>query len=146
MYPDPTSHEDNGGGGALREHAPAHYYGDIVRRLFVASGILILIGMPFFADYLPYMASVSAIAAILIAITAGTANPRSRGVQILLLAVSALGVLFFESYAAYSYRYFSLSGRGILFFLLMQVLAVLFFFALYFSTKTIRWMVRKKGE
>lgn len=144
MYPDSASHDDNSSGGALREHAPAHYYGDIVRRLFVASGIIILIGMPFFADYLPYMASVSAIAAILIAVTAGTANPRSRSAQVLLLIVSALGVLFFQSYAAYSYRYFPWSGRGVFFFLMMQALAILFFFALYFSTKTIRWMVRKK--
>lgn len=124
----------------IREEAPRHYYGDVTRRLFVAGGIVMLVGMPFFADYLKQMVVLSALGVIAIALIAGFANPRSRSVQILLLSVSIAAVLFFESYAAYLYSTLPLEGWGLLFVGATQLLAIIFFLALYFSAKTVRGM------
>ncbi len=130
----------SGGYDQIREEAPRHYYGDVTRRLFIAGGIIVLVGMPFFADYLKQMVALSAFGVIGIALIAGFANPRSRNVQILLLLVSSAAVLFFESYAAYLYSTVPLEGRGLLFVAATQILAIIFFLALYFSAKTVRGM------
>ncbi len=135
----------DGGTGNIREHPPTHYYGDTVRRLFIASGVIILLGSPFFYEMLARFILLSAIGAVVIAVVAGVSSPRSRMTQILFLIVSAIGVTLFESYAAYAYLYFSFGMKEILFFLSSQTLAVLFFLALYYSTKTVRWMSRPSG-
>ena len=124
----------------IRDETPRHYYGDVTRRLFIAGGIIVLVGMPFFADYLKQMVALSAFGVIAIALIAGFVNPRSRNVQILLLLVSAAAVLFFESYAAYVYSTMPLAGRGLLFAGATQLLAIIFFLALYFGAKTVRGM------
>lgn len=137
------THDERGSEDRMwqRLRPPDHYYGDITRRFFIAAGIIILSGMPFFAEYLPSMLAVSALGTVLVAVIAGAVSPSSKWAQAVSLIVSTAGVLFFESYAAYAYSYLSFRGTGILFFVLTQVLALLFFFALYFSTKTMRWMI-----
>ena len=142
----PILQSGSGGKSQIREETPRHYYGDVTRRLFVAGGIIVLVGMPFFADYLKQMVALSAFGVIAIALIAGFANPRSRNVQILLLLTSAAAVLFFESYAAYLYSTLPLEGRGLLFVAATQFLAIIFFLALYFSAKTVRGMMRRKNE
>ena len=136
----PDYQSKTGGKSQIREEPPRHYYGDVTRRLFIAGGIIVLVGMPFFADYLKQMVALSALGVIAIALIAGFANPRSRNVQILLLLVSSAAVLFFESYAAYLYSTVPLEGRGLLFVAATQILAIIFFLALYFSAKTVRGM------
>lgn len=136
----PISQSGSGGKSQILEETPRHYYGDVTRRLFVAGGIIVLAGMPFFADYLQQMITLSVLGVIAIALVAGFANPRSRNVQILLLLVSVAAVLFFESYAAYLYTTLPLEGRGLLFVAATQLLAIIFFLALYFSAKTVRGM------
>ena len=136
----PDYQSKTGGKSQIREEPPRHYYGDVTRRLFIAGGIIVLVGMPLFADYLKQMVALSALGVIAIALIAGFVNPRSRNVQILLLLVSSSAVLFFESYAAYLYSTLPLEGRGLLFVAATQILAIIFFLALYFSAKTVRGM------
>lgn len=136
----PDYPKESGKQSQIREETPRHYYGDVTRRLFVAGGIIVLAGMPFFADYLRQMITLSVLGVIAIALVAGFANPRSRNVQILLLVVSTAAVLFFESYATYVYTTLPLTGRGVFFVAVTQLLAIIFFLALYFSAKTVRGM------
>lgn len=111
----------------------SHYYGDRVRQLFLVGGVIMLIGIPFFNDYLPVPAIISLSAALLVVIVAGLTNPLQRWVMFIDVPVSLIAALSFE--------YHAISRIGDIPWLLFgidQILALLFFFALYFSTKTLR--------
>lgn len=120
--------------------SPAHYYGDITRRIFIIGGVVVLLGVPFFVQYLPLPAVLSVFVALILALAAGFVNPKLRIVHIIHLVVSALAVIVFESYAAYMYTYLPLDGTILFLFLITQTLSILFFVALYYSAKTVRGM------
>ena len=124
-----------------RQHIQ-HYYGDVVRVMFIAAGLLMLISLPYFTDLnlipVPLFVAVGAI--LLVSVLAGVMNPLQPVLMFFNLIVSLSGFAIFESYAVESYL-----ANQALFFLVNQLLAALFFFALYYSTKTLRgYFLRKK--
>lgn len=123
----------------MNQVPPFHYYGDVVRRLFITSGIIMLLGIPLFADNIPRPLSISILVAIVFALTAGLASPRNLWVAFLHLIVSAAAVAVFEYYTIATY--IAVSSYGDLFLITSQVLAVIFFFALYYGAKTVRGMM-----
>ncbi len=123
--------------------APTHYYGDLVRKLFLAGAIIMLAGLPFFADLISTPLMVSIFAIVLIGTAAGFMNPKQLWVAILnaLIAVGALVV--FEMSAVSDFKLYSI-GHPL--FWIDQVLALLFLVALYYEVKTLRGMLLKQGD
>ncbi|OGY35205.1 MAG: hypothetical protein A3D99_00850 [Candidatus Andersenbacteria bacterium RIFCSPHIGHO2_12_FULL_45_11] len=116
-----------------RPEALNHYYGDTVRKLFVVSGIIMLASLPFFNTYLPVPAYISLFAVVVIALVSGFTNPMQRWATMLDILVSLIACVTFE--------YSSVVGYGIIppaLFWINQLLALLFFIALYYSTKSYR--------
>lgn len=115
----------------------SHYYGNIVRRLFLATAIIMAVGLPFYGDRIPIPAFVSLLLIVLLAFFAGLTNPVKAWTAAINSVVSLIAAVGFEAYAITAYR----SDYGVdLFFWLNQGLAVIFLVALYYSTKTFRAM------
>lgn len=110
----------------------SHYYGDMVRRCFMLAGGLMLVATPFFQDRLPVSAYVGLFAILVLDVMAGLANPLMRwlGYAEALIALGAC--MTFEYYAIRDF------APGDPLFWINQILALLFFVALYYSVKTAR--------
>ena len=115
-----------------------HYYGDVVRRLFLVAAIIMLVTLPFFNDRLPISSNLSLLIIVVLAIFAGATNPVKIMLAVIDVMVSIIGAAAFEYYAVQFYITFS---PGDFLFWINQGLAVIFIFALYFSTKTLRGML-----
>lgn len=110
-----------------------HYYGDRVRQLFLTAGLIMLLCLPFFSAHIPIPGFISLLAIIFIAVVAGVTNPMLRPVMILDIVVSLIALISFEYFAMKQYGQVPPILFGI-----NQALALIFFFALYLSTKTFR--------
>jgi hypothetical protein len=115
-----------------------HYYGDIVRALFVVAAVIIFLGVPL-TGALPTPILVVLIPITLIVIFfAGFTNPRLYTVAIVDALISGLGCLFFETLAVAMY-----SANGVLLnpaLYVLQILSIIFLISFYFSIKTVRGM------
>ena len=116
----------------------SHYYGDITRRILIIAGMLILLGIPVFIQYVPKPFITSIFTAIVFALVAGFTKPDSRTVTIITLVISMGAVTIFEWYLVETYSKFGTASTPFL--LETQALALLFFFSLYYSAKTVRGM------
>lgn len=110
----------------------SHYYGDVVRKLFVLAGALMLVTSPFFRDRLPLSVYWGVWVIIVLDIVAALTSPRLRSVAVAecIIALGCFGV--FEYYALRDF-----SPVDALFWV-NQTLALIFFFAIYFAFKTVR--------
>jgi hypothetical protein len=117
---------------------PWHYYGDIIRRLFLSAGIIMLITLPFFSALIPFPVVISAVGVLIIGFVAGMTSPRQQWVIILNLLVSITGLVLFEYYAVTAFRMQPQTQITTLFFWTNELLAIIFFFTLYYSGKTLR--------
>ncbi|OGN28687.1 MAG: hypothetical protein A3A33_01930 [Candidatus Yanofskybacteria bacterium RIFCSPLOWO2_01_FULL_49_25] len=109
------------------------YYGDTIRQLFIATAIVMLLTLPFFSHILPAQLTIAGI--FIVGLGAGLTNP-SRWWTIAFdaaIATCSLGV--FEYYAVAEYQ---TANPSLLFVIINQGTALLFFLALYFSVKTLR--------
>src|SRR3989344_2205737 len=79
------------------------YYGDIVRRLFMMSGVLMLVFLPFFSNLLPGPLYVSIFAIVMIAIVAGLTDYHKRWTVVLDVFIAAFAVAVFEYFAVSFY-------------------------------------------
>lgn len=118
-----------------------HYYGDIVRKLFMAIGLVMLFGLTYFADYVPQPISFSVAIIIITIMMAGLFTPLNKWIWLFNIVFSAIAVFVFQSYAIEYYQ----SVDSVWFFLANQGLAVVALFALYFSVKTLRGFYIKFG-
>lgn len=123
---------------AAAERHPPHYYGDNVRRMFLSAGVIMLVGLPFFADKLELTVFAATLGIVIIGIFAGLTSPRQRSIMIFDTCVAAAASIVFELYAIDEYRR---TGSIDAYFFFNQILAILFFVALYFSVKTFRSML-----
>lgn len=110
-----------------------HYHGKIIRELFIAAAIIMIIALPVFKSHINFPISVSVLAILLLALFAGFTNPLQKSTAIFDLLASVMGFFVFELYAL-------IKNGGFMnpFFLTNQLLAVIFFIALYFAAKTFR--------
>ncbi|MBI2011379.1 hypothetical protein HYS91_01290 [Candidatus Daviesbacteria bacterium] len=118
-----------------------HYHGDKVRILFIIAGIIMILGLPFFQEliHLPLYSSFLGILAL--GFIAGLTNPRQMWVALLDTCISIAALVIFEYYAIHSFN-----QESLIFFWTNQILALLFFAALYFSTKTLRGFFFRKPK
>lgn len=121
-----------------------HYYGDVVRRFFFAGALIMLATLPFFSELLPVPAYVALLMIIVIEVVAGFTNPLQSWVALVDTLISVAAVAVFEYYAVTFYNLYTVKSFV---FWVNQILALNFFFALYFSSKTLRGrIVRKRNE
>lgn len=121
---------------------PLHYYGDIVRKLFLAGAVLMLLTLPFFNDLIAAPVAISILAVIVLGLIAGFVNPRELWVSILNTGIAAGAIFIFEYHAVDTYPI--KSARYQILFWVDQVLALLFLIALYYSVKTLRGMSQNR--
>lgn len=117
-----------------------HYYGDLVRILFMTAAIIMIVTLPFLTSDLPISFLISIFTILIIGILAGITNPLQKWTTVTDTIISILGIMTFEYFAVTTYIEKSYTN---LFFITNQILAVIFLFALYYSTKTIRAMFLK---
>lgn len=117
-----------------------HYYGNIVRGLFFAAGLVMLISLPTYNSALPVPLYVSILAILTIGLIAGLTNPKHLWAAKINVAVAVIGLAVFEYYAV---GYYPNPVDADLFWI-NQFLALDFFVALYYSTKTLRAMLINK--
>ena len=113
-----------------------HYYGDTVRKFFLAAGLVMLLAALRDQEFLSLYLFVGVVAVLALTVLAGLTSPQTRKVMVTDGAVSGFMFLLFE-YLAVSAYVGTQNFLGELF-LLRQLLAVIFLAALYFSTKTLR--------
>ena len=73
-----------------------HYYGDVVRRLFLVAAIIMLVTLPFFNDRLPISSNLSLLIIVVLAIFAGATNPVKIMPAVIDVMVSIIGAAAFE--------------------------------------------------
>jgi len=117
----------------------SHYYGDSVRTLFVLGGLIMVVAYPFFSSFISLPIPLSIIGAIALAVFAGLMNPKQKWIMVFNTIISIAAFMVFEYYAIYAYLHLSpTEGVHVAFFWVNQVLSLIFFFASYLSTKTLR--------
>lgn len=114
---------------------PKHYYGDIVRDLFLLAAVIMLVGLPWFIQYLTVPTPISIIGMVVLVLAAGATNPVLRWTAYVNVSLSVIGFVVFESYAVRAFVEFSPSSK---FFAANQLLALVFALAVYYSAKTLR--------
>ncbi len=120
-------------------HRPAHYYGDRVRRILFAAGMVMAIGLPLFSDKINFGFFLPVLGILALNLFAGLTNPKQVMTILIDLVISFLGLAFFELIAYFDFATFQ--DWGDMYFWFNQTLAVLFFISLYFSVKTLRGMM-----
>lgn len=118
-----------------------HYYGDVIRILFILSAVIMSVTLPFLNTNLNVPVIVSIFAIVSIAVLAGFTNPVLRSTAVINTSVSAIGLVVYEYYAVQAYLVASFIN---LMFFVNQILALIFLFALYYSIKTLRAMLLSK--
>lgn len=114
-------------------YGPSHYYGDIVRILFISAAVLIILshfsGTPFLTAF------ASLLSAVVLVVAAGLTNPVQAWIQWVNTAISAGGLLLFGTIGFTRYEETSsLVGSASI----AILLTVVFVFALYLSVKNTR--------
>src|SRR3989344_3610993 len=119
-----------------------HYYGDIVRQLFIAGALLILIGAPFYADTLSVELPYEMVAALVLAALAALVNPHSKPLLLANAVAAGVCLLVYEHWALTQYDTSTWTQ-----FILRELIALIFLIAFYFSLKTVRaFILRQIGK
>lgn len=128
----------------LRKHvAIPHYHGHIVRRLFVLAGLIMLVGLPFFASVVRGGVFLAISGILVLGLYAGLTTPKHTWIMWGDVVLSVLGSFTFEVIAIGLYSRDAELG---MYFVFNQALALVFFLALYFSVKTFRAMLLKQTQ
>lgn len=116
-------------------YALEHYYGDIVRYLFLAAALIMLITLPLFQDYVEAPTMYSIIGIAILGIAAGLTNPKQMVSAAVNFIIAIIGLAIFGYTAVDSFQNQISDDK---FLLTNVILAVIFLFAVYFSMKTLR--------
>ena len=110
-----------------------HYHGQVIRRLFLAAGIITLIAVAFNNDFLLFSPAVTFVIALLFIFAAALTAPKQHWDEVFNVGVALFGLAIFSFVAIVDY-----SSTDFFWFLVRQGLVIIFAFALYFSLKTLR--------
>lgn len=130
----------------MEQKPPEHYYGNSVRTLFIITGILMVVSLPFFSSLLNIPLYVSLIAILGLAVFGGFLNPVQKWIIVANTVISVAAFVGFEYYAVHTYK--SLPPDvplHVAFFWINQAFALLFFLAVYLSVKTLRGKILKNN-
>lgn len=111
-----------------------HYYGDVVRELFLGAAALMLITSPLYADSLSVQFPFIVVGALAVVALAAFTNPHKRWSLMGDCVVAGVGVVV--------YAVWGLAGYGKIAspiaFVLQIAIALIFLFAFYYALKTVR--------
>lgn len=112
-----------------------HYYGDIVRKIFLICALIMLFTLPFIKGNLTSPIFYSILTILVLTFFAGMTNPKQKTVVIsdVIVSVLSFGVFTYQAVTRFE-------GFLTLFFITNLVLALLSLLAFYWSIKTIRWI------
>jgi len=113
----------------------SHYYGDSVRAFLISGAILMLITAPFYTDSQAELPFIVLGAVVMVAVAALT-SPRKRGTISADVLIAGSGFVIYQTWALSKY-----DSDPMYQFVLREAISILFLFALYFSTKTLRSML-----
>lgn len=114
-----------------------HYYGDIVRILFVAGAVITILGLPVATRVVGIPAIIPIIMAAILVIAAGITNPAQQFSLELNVGIS---ILFLVVFGYMGWSIYEVQTGGTIAFM-YQLNAILFLFASYFSVKSLRGAV-----
>jgi len=120
----------------IEEDRLPHYWGDVARQLSVGGAALMLVGAPWYANALTQQFPLIIIGAILAVGFAALVNPLKRSVSVFDAIISGIIAVSYAPWAFFAYD----AGEYLSFVLRMAV-AIIFLFAFYFNTKTVRAMI-----
>ncbi len=120
-----------------------HYYGDVVRFLFLLAAVIMLVTLPFLNPNLPVPLILSILIILTIGLVAGVTNPLQKSTSAITTGISSIALVVFEYYAVTTYLASSFTN---LLFIVNQTLVLIFLFALYYSTKTLRAKLIEKDN
>ena len=120
-------------------HPPRHYYGDIVRILFVVAAV-ILFSMQFTGIRLPFSTFGSIMMIIVLVTAAGLTNPVQAWIHWVNIFIAGFCLLLFGGLALNRFQtQAALFPDGIL----IGILAMMFLVALYSAVKTLRGLLMR---
>lgn len=114
----------------------SHYYGDIVRQLFVAGTGVMLLGSPFYGEHIRTELPFLIIGGVVLISLAALTNPHARAILHANAVAAGVALVVFQWWALFAYEDSSWAQ-----FILREAIAVLFLGAFYFSMKTVRAML-----
>lgn len=120
-----------------------HYYGDIVRGIFLVSAAVMLVGLPAVSVYLHISPTLSVFTVLILGLAAGFTNPKMISSAIINVIISSIGFVVFESYTV---RIYGQAGDGQKYMLANLVLGLMFLLSIYFSVKTLRALLLQKAD
>lgn len=121
-----------------------HYYGNLIRKHFFFSALLILMAILLDNELRSAYLSNGLLVIIGIIILGGLTSRSNRVIVLVdVLASTALFVIF-EYFAISAFLKYESFSNGI--FLLRQFISIVFLITLYYSTKTLRYHVTKVDE
>lgn len=123
----------------FHDHAIPHYYGDVVRQVFIAAIVLMVVGAPFYVDVLEDKLPFLIVGALTLAGIAALVNPHKKWVFIAAAAAAGVGFVIYETWALNQY-----ATSSWIEFILREVVAVTFLTGFYFAMKTVRAFVLHK--
>ncbi len=113
----------------------AHYYGSVVRTLFVIAAIFILVFSTLFGDILPWGIHFKSMSILALLLLAGLTNPRTEWVMIADGVAAAAGFIMVQTVALGRF-----APDSVTLFAIREIAGLVFMFAFYFSMKTVRAM------
>lgn len=113
-----------------------HYYGDVVRRIFIAVSALLLVSSPFVSRDVPVVLGIGVAFALILALLAAITNPQKQWSMMANAVAALFGVLLAEVFALAAF-----SADAYVTFVIAEGFVIAFLFALYFSVKTVRAMI-----
>lgn len=124
----------------MAEYIPftPHYYGDIVRRLFLAGSLVLLVSLPLFAHMLLISAAIPILLILLFGLVAAWTSPAQKAVGVINAVIAAAAVAVFAYFASSVFQYDHVDWHQDAIRILAFALSVNFFLAFYFSVKTVR--------
>lgn len=131
----------------MNEEPVGHYYGDKVRVIFVIGGMMMALSYPFFNKFINAPLSFSLFGCIILSVVGGLMNPRQKWITALGVIISIFAFGLFQYYAVDTYLHLPPSEDShIAFFWANQILSIMFFFAAYLSTKTLRGFILRDKD
>lgn len=121
-----------------------HYYGNIVRTLFMAASALLLLSILLDKDLLVFNLLVGVVLIVALTVFAGLTSPRNYFIIVIDTVVAAALFLLYEFFAVAAYYKYDTLANEI--FALRQGIAFISLGALYFSIKSLRGLSRLTDE
>lgn len=121
----------------MDDYENSEYQRDFIQRMFLGIGVLMLLGLPYFKDYLSIEVFAAMLGVVVIGIFAGLTAVRKKWIMFSDILISLIGSFVFEALAMQSY-----TEDHFMYFIFNQLLSLLFFVTAYLCVKTFFQMKR----